>query len=118
MHITVDQVQGRVPIAILAIHGDLDASNYEQVIDKARELYGAGARHLLIDFSDMPFISPARYSNIEINAARAITITNAYVLAFFDRYLRGRRQPLLEGNVQKFTEVTSQVYRPSKASYN
>jgi anti-anti-sigma regulatory factor len=56
MHITVDQVQGRVPIAVLAIHGDLDASNYEQVIDKARELYDAGVRHLLIDFGDMPFM--------------------------------------------------------------
>ena len=56
MHITVDQVQGRVPIAILAIHGDLDASNFEQVIEKVRELYAAGARHLLIDFGDMPFM--------------------------------------------------------------
>jgi predicted dienelactone hydrolase len=75
-----------------------------------------GAMHN--SFSDMPFISPERYSNIKINAARALTITNAYVLAFFDRYLRGRRQPLLEGNVPKFPEVTLQVYRPSKASYN
>jgi anti-anti-sigma regulatory factor len=56
MHITVDQAQGRVPITVLAIHGDLDASNYEQVIEKARELYAAGARHLLIDFGDMPFM--------------------------------------------------------------
>lgn len=56
MHITVDQVQSRVPVTILAIHGDLDASNYEQVIAKARELYDAGARHLLLDFGDMPFM--------------------------------------------------------------
>lgn len=65
-------------------------------------------------FSDMPFIAPERYSNIEINAARALTITNAYILAFFDRYLRGRRQPLLKGNAPKFPEVTLQVYRPRK----
>ncbi len=56
MQITVDQIQSRVPIAILAIHGDLDASNYEQVIAKARELYAGGARHLLLDLSDMPFM--------------------------------------------------------------
>ena len=56
MQITVDQIQSRVPIAIIAIHGDLDASNYEQVIAKARELYAAGARHLLLDLSDMPFM--------------------------------------------------------------
>ena len=75
-----------------------------------------GAMHN--SFSDMPFISPARYSNIEINAARAITITNAYVLAFFDRYLRGRRHALLEGNAPIFPEVTLQVYRPRKNRAN
>jgi dienelactone hydrolase len=75
-----------------------------------------GAMHN--SFSDMPFISPARYSNIEINAARAITITNAYVLAFFDRYLRGRRHALLEGNAPIFPEVTLQVYRPRKYRAN
>ncbi|HJZ46205.1 MAG TPA: STAS domain-containing protein [Roseiflexaceae bacterium] len=56
MHMTIEQVQGRVPIAILAIHGDMDASNYEQVIDKARELYAAGTRHLLLDLGNMPFM--------------------------------------------------------------
>jgi predicted dienelactone hydrolase len=73
-----------------------------------------GAMHN--SFSDMPFISPERYSSIKINAARALTITNAYILAFFDRYLRGRRQPLLEGNAPMFPEVTLQVYRPRKQS--
>ncbi len=56
MQLTVDQVEGRVPVTILAIHGDLDASNYEQVIAKARDLYASGVRHLLIDCSDMPFM--------------------------------------------------------------
>ena len=56
MQIAVDQIQSRVPVTILAIHGDLDASNYEQVIAKAHELYAAGARYLLLDLSDMPFM--------------------------------------------------------------
>ena len=56
MQMTVDQIQSRVPVAIIAIHGDLDASNYEQVIAKARELYAAGTRHLLLDLSDVPFM--------------------------------------------------------------
>jgi anti-anti-sigma regulatory factor len=56
MQITVDQIQSRVPVTVLAIHGDIDASNYEQLIAKARELYAAGARHLLLDLSDVPFM--------------------------------------------------------------
>src|SRR5687767_1050363 len=71
-----------------------------------------GAMHN--SFSDMPFISPERYRNIEINAERALTITNAYILAFFDRCLRGRRQPLLKGNTPLFPEVMLQIYRPKK----
>jgi anti-anti-sigma regulatory factor len=56
MHIIHEQAQSRVPITIMAIHGDLDASNYEQVIAKARELYQGGTRYLLLDLSDVPFM--------------------------------------------------------------
>jgi anti-anti-sigma regulatory factor len=56
MQMTVDHVQSRVPVTVLTIHGDIDASNYEQVIAKSRELYAAGARHLLLDLSDVPFM--------------------------------------------------------------
>ena len=56
MQMTAEHVQGRIPITILAIHGDIDASNYDQVIAEARDLYAAGSRHLLLDLSDVPFM--------------------------------------------------------------
>jgi len=71
-----------------------------------------GAMHN--SFSDMPYIAPGRYSNIQIAAKRALTITNVYLLAFFDRYLKGRRQPLLEGNTRLYPEVTVQMYLQKK----
>jgi len=69
-----------------------------------------GAMHN--SFSDMPFIAPERYSNIEINAERALTITNAYILAFFDRYLKGQQQSLLNASDPMFPEVRLKIYRP------
>ena len=57
MTITTSQAQGSVPVTILALHGDLDASNYLDVIEAAREAYGAGARNLLLDMSEVPFMS-------------------------------------------------------------
>jgi anti-anti-sigma regulatory factor len=57
MHLEIDTAQGRVPVTILSIHGALDASNYEEIVDKARELYEAGTRYLVLDMSDMPFMS-------------------------------------------------------------
>ncbi len=57
MTITIDRAQGKVPVTILGIQGDLDASNYLDVIAKAKEVYDAGARHILIDMSAMPFMA-------------------------------------------------------------
>ncbi|MBN1147332.1 MAG: STAS domain-containing protein [Anaerolineales bacterium] len=57
MSITVEQAQGKAQVAILAIHGDLDASNYQAVINQARQLYASGTRALLIDMSDMLFMA-------------------------------------------------------------
>lgn len=56
MHMTVESTRGRVPVDILALHGALDASNFEQVIAKVRELYAQGTRYLLLDLSDMGFM--------------------------------------------------------------
>jgi len=56
MQLTVESAHGRVPVDILAIHGPLDASNFETVISKVRELYQNGTRYLLLDLSDVPFM--------------------------------------------------------------
>src|SRR5262245_12370173 len=56
MNITVQQLQGRVPVTILQTHGDLDASSYEDLIAKGQEIYLAGARDILLDMSDTLFM--------------------------------------------------------------
>jgi anti-anti-sigma regulatory factor len=59
MSITVEQVQGVVPVTVLSTHGALDRSNYEALIAKAQELHREGTRDLLIDMSDTAFMSSA-----------------------------------------------------------
>jgi len=56
MDLRVKQLTGRVPVTVLETHGDLDASNYQDVIAKARELYQAGTRNLLIDMSNTSYM--------------------------------------------------------------
>jgi anti-anti-sigma regulatory factor len=56
MNITVERAQGKVPVTILKLQGELDASNYQDVIAKAREAYTGGARYLLIDMRDTPYM--------------------------------------------------------------
>lgn len=57
METEVESIQGKVPITILALCGELDASNFEAVIAKTKQLYETGTRHLLLDISGLTFMS-------------------------------------------------------------
>jgi anti-anti-sigma factor len=57
MEIAVTQVQGRVPVAVLRPHGELDASNYRELIASAQQVYQTGTRDILLDLSDVSYMS-------------------------------------------------------------
>jgi anti-anti-sigma regulatory factor len=57
MNLSISQVQGRVQVTVLSIHGDLDGSTYTSLIAKVKELYQAGTRHLLLDMSLVAYMS-------------------------------------------------------------
>ena len=54
---TVEHVEGPVPVTIAALDGELDAASFEQVIDTIRGESDAGARRLVLDLTDLTFIS-------------------------------------------------------------
>lgn len=56
MNATVDHVMGRVPVAVLRLEGDLDSSTFEAVIDEGRRLHDSGARDLLLDLRQVPYM--------------------------------------------------------------
>lgn len=55
----VQNVQGKIPVTILRPHGRIDGSNYESLISEASQLYAAGTRSMLLDLSDVNFLSSA-----------------------------------------------------------
>lgn len=57
MNLSVLQMQGQVPVTVLSIEGELDGSNYKQVISKTKELYQTGTRSLLLDLTNMSYMS-------------------------------------------------------------
>lgn len=59
MNISVSQAQGKVPVTIVKMDGQLDGQTYEQLITKARELYNSGTRDFLLDLSDLTYVSSA-----------------------------------------------------------
>jgi anti-anti-sigma factor len=59
MEITVSKEQGRVPVTVLRVAGQLDGQTYQQLIDKARDEYEAGAHTMVLDLDDLTYISSA-----------------------------------------------------------
>ena len=51
METTIERVEGPIPVTVVSLDGELDASNFEALIDAVRGLYDGGARQLLLDLS-------------------------------------------------------------------
>ena len=59
MEITVEAAEGEQQVTILSLEGRLDGSNYRDLIDKATEICEGRAHNLVIDMSQVPFMSSA-----------------------------------------------------------
>ncbi len=59
MEIMVSQEQGRVPVTVFHIKGDIDANTYEQLESRAERAIAAGTKDLLLDLTDVPYVSSA-----------------------------------------------------------
>lgn len=59
MQIDVSQREGRVPITLLHIKGRIDGDNFEQLQTQADEAIETGTRNLLLDLTEVNFISSA-----------------------------------------------------------
>lgn len=59
MDIRVTKANGRVPVTIMHVDGNIDANSYEEFKKKADDLIEEGTRYLLVDLSHAPFVSSA-----------------------------------------------------------
>jgi anti-anti-sigma factor len=59
MEITVSQEQGRVTVSVIHITGHLDGQTYQSLIAEARKIVEAGTLNILLDLSDLTYISSA-----------------------------------------------------------
>ncbi len=64
MEIKVSTENGRVPVTLMHIDGNLDAASYKAFEVKAEELIKSGTRHILIDLVHSPFVSSAGFRAI------------------------------------------------------
>jgi hypothetical protein len=73
-----------------------------------------GFKH--ISFSDLPLIQAAGNSLNEANDLRALQVVRSYALAFFDKYLRQKEEPLLDEESSKDPAVEIKRYGTRKSN--
>lgn len=73
MEISVSTEQGRVPVTVFHLSGDLDTNSFEQLQAQAKQAYQSGTRHLLLDLAGVGYVSSAgiRAINHLFNLLRA-----------------------------------------------
>ena len=59
LHIEHSQHQGRVPVTVFQIQGEIDASSYEQLQTEANQAVEKGTRNLVLDLGKVTYISSA-----------------------------------------------------------
>ena len=59
MEITVSIREEHEPVAIVAIKGEIDATSFMQLLDRVQEIHGKPAKNLILDLSEVPYISSA-----------------------------------------------------------
>jgi len=59
MEIKVSTENGRVPVTVVHVDGNIDSNTSDAFLAKADELIKGGARHILVDLSHVPFVSSA-----------------------------------------------------------
>lgn len=57
MTIDVEHLGGSPAVSVLDLDGELDASNYERVIEAVRDAYARGTRGLVLDMSKLTFMA-------------------------------------------------------------
>ena len=88
-------------------------SLYDGVNGPAYHLKIVGLLH--DDFGDLPLLTPvsALLSNRgPMNGARAVNLVDAYIVAFFNQYLKNQPSPLLNGATSAYPEVTFESHTP------
>ena len=66
MEITVSTRNGRVPITIMHVDGSIDTATSKLFQTKAEELIKGGARYILVDLAQCPYMSSASLRALHI----------------------------------------------------
>ena len=104
MEIKASTENGRVPVTILHVDGNIDSATHDIFKAKADEVIRDGARYILVDLSHVPFVSSAGLrSSIKNSSKLAMSETSAAI-----RYV----QEMPEGDWVVVSVIKSKLSEP------
>lgn len=56
LSITIELERARVPVTVMKLDGELDAANFQDLINRAGELIEQGAGHILLDMGSLTYM--------------------------------------------------------------
>ena len=68
MEINISQEQGKVPVTVIKVAGQLDGQTYQKLIASAQDVIKNGTSNILLDLSDLTFISSAGLVSLHVIA--------------------------------------------------
>ena len=68
MEINISHEQGKVPVTVIKVAGQLDGQTYQKLIASAQEVIKAGSKNILLDMGELTFISSAGLVSLHVIA--------------------------------------------------
>ncbi|HMV30180.1 MAG TPA: STAS domain-containing protein, partial [Anaerolineales bacterium] len=68
MEINISQEKGNVPVTVIQVTGQLDGQTYQKLIAAAQEVIKEGSTNILLDLSELTFISSAGLVSLHVIA--------------------------------------------------
>ncbi|MFN7988035.1 MAG: hypothetical protein U0529_11220 [Thermoanaerobaculia bacterium] len=92
---------------------DMNDYLYDRMQGTTYAVTFAGSTHP--DFSDVFYTNPIykRLGKEPISSERMREVVSSYLVSFFDRHLKGKSEPLLDGPSKRFPEATFRIVRAS-----
>lgn len=66
MELKIATENGRVPVTILQVSGNIDSNSYQDFQSQAEKVIQNGGRHILVDMTHVPYISSAGLRALQV----------------------------------------------------
>ena len=108
MEIEVTHEQARVPVTVLHVNGNVTGNTYQQFEETARDAIKGGAEYVLIDMTDVGYISSAGLRSLQY----ILSLLPKPSASSQDAEHKGAKRPIQKSPYLKLLNPSQRVLQP------